>query len=183
MWKSFIGHLPKLFNICSYWANLASIATNAWEPKLQGTSAWSCLKPWDTREKSLAESGPPQLRLTEISYSHKHCFQFPAWYRNCGTILFSRQVWEKASSSQHYVLWWLRFFAKFTLHVCLSTDLAMATVLLNTFPFKAKSFLPPCVISIASFYVQITWNYVFHIGSERKKSRNKGLGAISEQIW
>lgn len=147
---------------------LLQVATNAWEPMLQGISPWLCLKPWDTREKSLAEIGFSQLRLTEVSYSHKYCFQFPAWYRNCGVMLFSRQVREKAGSSWHYMLWWLHFIAKFTLHICLSVDLAMATFLLNKFPFKAKSFLPPCVISITSSYVPITWNYIFQIGSERR---------------
>lgn len=62
-------------------------------------------------------------------------------------------------------------------------DLVLAIFLLNTFPFEAKSFLPPCVTSIASFYVPSTWNYVFQIGSERgKKSRNKGLDALNEDI-
>ena len=42
---------------------LLCVATNAREPELRGTSALLFSKPWDTREKSLADSGAAWLRL------------------------------------------------------------------------------------------------------------------------
>lgn len=119
IWKSIIGHLPKLFNICSYWANLASSCHQCVGAQATRHFCRVVLEAMRHKGEITGWEWTPPLRLSEVSYSHKHCFQFPARHRNCGAILFSRQVWEKAVSSWHYVLRWLHFIAKFTLHICL----------------------------------------------------------------
>lgn len=149
---------------------LLQVATNAWEPKLQRISAWLCLKPWDTREKSRAESGPHSSGWLKdlIPTSPVSSFQLDTGIVELFFFLDKSGREQLVPDIMCYGDYILLLNSPFT-YVCLWI---LPWLLFYWIHFHSRQNLS-CHHVYFPFHVPVTWNYVFQIGSERKKSRNK----------